>query len=86
MPLEYVLLQLFCNYNLCYVYYYFNFIPFNSIYNDAPQTHHAPTLCTSVAILTLQFTLYVMLFISLYVLHFYIVTFRSVRAVPNMDY
>jgi len=49
-----------------------------AIYNYVPQTHHVCTVRTAAAILQLQFMLHVMLFPVLNVLHFYIITSRSV--------
>jgi len=95
MSVRYVLLQLFCSYSLCYMYYYYYYYLLSStsssffitlilaIYNYVPQTHHVCTVRTAAAILQLQFMLHVMLFPMLNVLHFYIITFRSVCAVLN---
>jgi len=47
-------------------------------------THHVSKVRTAAAILQLQFMLHVMLLPMLNVLHFYISTFRSVCAVPNI--
>jgi len=54
------------------------------IYSYIPETNYVPTEYNAAAILLLQFMVLISLVSVLNLLHFYISTFRSVCAVPNM--
>jgi hypothetical protein len=54
------------------------------IYNYTPQTNHVSRVYRVVVILYLQFMAHLLLFPLLNVLYFYISTFRSTYAEPNM--
>ena len=54
------------------------------IYTDIPATKHASRQYSVAAILQLLLVVLIKLFLMSSLLHFYISTFRSVCAVPNM--
>jgi len=54
------------------------------IYTYIPETNHVPTEYSVAAILLLLFMVLISLVAVLNLLHFYISTFRSMCAVPNM--
>jgi len=57
----------------------------DTIYNYIPDTKRVSRVYSVAAVLFLQFVLHVMLFRPVkYVLYFYISTFRSMSAMPNM--
>ena len=55
-----------------------------SIYTYIPETNYVPRECSVVAILLLLFMVLISLVPVLNLLDFYIITFRSMCAVPNM--
>jgi hypothetical protein len=71
---------LFCWHCYCFCYYCF----IKVIYNYILETNHVSRACNVAAILLLQYSAYAMLFYMTNVLYFYISTFRSLCAVPNM--
>jgi len=54
------------------------------IHNYIPETNHVTRIYSVASLLYLQFVLHVMLLYVKYVLYFYIITSRNVRAVPNI--
>jgi hypothetical protein len=54
------------------------------IYTYIPETNHVPREYIVAAILSLLFMVPISLVPALALLHFYVSTFRSMRAVPNM--
>jgi hypothetical protein len=54
------------------------------IYNYIPETNLVSSIYSFAAILYLQFIVHVMLFPMSDVLYFYIITFRSMFAVPSI--
>jgi hypothetical protein len=54
------------------------------IYTYIPETNHVSSEYTVAAILLFLFMVHIALFTMLNLLHFYISTFRSMCAVPNM--
>jgi magnesium-transporting ATPase (P-type) len=56
----------------------------NGIYTYIPETHNAPREYTVAAILLLLFMVPMSLVLALALLYFYVSTFRSMCAVPNM--
>jgi len=54
------------------------------IYTYIPETNYVPRECSVAAILLLLFMVLISLVSVLYLLYFYISTFRSMCAVPNM--
>ena len=54
------------------------------IYTHTPETHYAPREYSVAAILLLLFMVLISLVSGLNLLYFYISTFRSMCAVPNM--
>ena len=55
------------------------------IYTYIPETNYVPRECSVAAILLLLFMVLTLLVSVLNLLYFYISTFRSMCAVPNMD-
>jgi len=55
-----------------------------SIYSYIPETNYVPREYSIAAILLLLFMVLISLGLVLYLLYFYISTFRSMCAVPNM--
>jgi len=59
-------------------YYFLLLITFvQSIYNYIPETNRISRVYSVAAVLLLQFAVHVMLFSMMNVLHFYVITFRS---------
>jgi amino acid transporter len=56
----------------------------HGIYTYIPETNYVPREYSVAAILLLLFMVYILLAPVLNLLHFYISTFRSMCAVPNM--
>jgi hypothetical protein len=54
------------------------------IYTYIPETNHVPTEYSVAAILSLLFMVHISLALALALMYFYISTFRSMCAVPNM--
>ena len=54
------------------------------IYTHIPETNYVPREYSVVAILLFLFMLFILLVSVLNILYFYISTFRSMCAVPNM--
>ena len=55
------------------------------IYTPIPETNYVPRECSIAAILLLVFMVLISLVSVLNLLYFYISTFQSMCAVPNMD-
>jgi hypothetical protein len=76
------------HYYYYYYYYYFigkDYISFmQDIYTYIPETNHVPKQYNVAAILPLLFMVPISLAAALALMYFYISTFRSMCAVPNM--